>query len=121
MEIALSTMEAEYIALPQSMRDFLPMKVKVREVLAQLKVVMTAVVTHSIAFEDNGALMSATTKKMTPRSKNIGIKYHYFREAVTDGAAKIKNVDSDTQKADIFTKGLGIVKIQGLGCLLDGW
>ena len=67
------------------------MKVKVGEVLAQLKVDTTDVVTHSTPFEDNnGALTLAMTKKMTPWSKHIGIKYHHFWEAVTDGTIKIK-------------------------------
>ena len=50
------------------------MKVNAEEVLAQLRVVMTDVVTHSTAFEDNnGALKLAMTKKMTPRLYHIGI------------------------------------------------
>ena len=115
-------MEDEYIALLQSMIDLLPMKVKVGEVLTQVKVDMTDVVTHSTTFEDNsGALMPATTKKTTARSKHISINYHHFREAIADGTVKIKRVNSDMQKADIFTKGLGIVKFQGLRRLLVGW
>ena len=34
---------------------------------------------------------------------------------------RLNKVDSDMQKADIFTKGLGIVKFQGLRHLLVGW
>jgi hypothetical protein len=121
-EIALSTMEAEYIALLQSMGDLLPMKVKVEEVVTQLKIDMMNVVTHSTAFEDNnGALTLATTKKMMPRSKHIGIKYHHFRKAITDGLVKIEWIDSDKQRADIFMKGLGIIKFQEIWHLLSGW
>jgi hypothetical protein len=115
-------MEAEYIALSQSMRDLLPMKVKVEEVLMQLKIDMMTVVTHSTAFEDNnGALTLATMKKMTPRLKHIGIKYHHFRKAVTDGLVKIEQIDSDKQRASIFTKGLGVIKFQEIRHLLCGW
>jgi len=57
------------------------MKVKVGEVLAQLHLDMRDVVTHSTALEDNnGALIVAMSKKMMPRSKHIGIKYHHFRK-----------------------------------------
>ena len=47
MEIALSTMEAEYITLSHSMQDLLPMKVKVEEILAQLQLDMREDVMHS--------------------------------------------------------------------------
>ena len=121
-EIALSTMEAEYVALSQSMRDVLPMRIKVEQVLKQLNVDMTNVVVYSTAFEDNnGALILATTKKMTPRSKHIAIKYHHFKQAVYNGFVKIVKVNSEKQLADIFTKGLGTIKFQANRLLLCGW
>ena len=55
------------------------MMIEVEQVLQQLNVDMTNAVVHSTAFEDNnGALLLATMKKMTPRSKHIAIKYHHF-------------------------------------------
>ena len=83
---------------------------------------MRDVVTHSTAFEDkNGALIFATSKKMMPRSKHIGIKYHHFRKAVDDGIVKIKRVNSEKQRADIFTKGLSMLSFQEIYDLLMGW
>ena len=109
-EIALSTMEAEYVALSQSMRDLLPMMIKSEQVLQQLNVDMINVVVYSTAFEDNnGALILATMKKMTPCSKHIAIKYHHFKQAVFDGFVKILIVNSEQQLVDIFTKGLGSI------------
>ena len=69
MEIALSTTEAEYIALSQSMLDLLPMKVtKIEEVQSTLGIDMEQVMMHSTTFKDNnGALTFATAKKVTPR------------------------------------------------------
>ena len=58
---------------------------------------------------------------MTSRLKHIGIKYHHFRKAVVDGIVKIQRVDSEKQKADIFTKGLSTLKFQKIRRLLmDG-
>ena len=120
-EIALSTMEAEYIALSQSMRDVIPTKSLIKEVLSHLGVSLEGVCTHSTIFEDNnGALTLANAPKMTPRSKHIGIKYHFFREHVKKKTVKIVYVCSDLQKADFFTKGLPVPKFQIMRKLLMG-
>ena len=56
-EIALSTTEAEYIALTQSMRDLIPLRGILAEISDILKVKVDKPVTHSSVFEDNnGAL-----------------------------------------------------------------
>jgi cysteine sulfinate desulfinase/cysteine desulfurase-like protein len=104
------------------MRDLLPMMIKVEQVLQQLNADMTNVMVHSTAFEDNnGALILAMMKKMTPRSKHIAIKYHHFKQAVFNGFVKILKVNSEQQLADIFTKGLGSIKFQANRLLLCGW
>jgi hypothetical protein len=43
---------------------------------------------------------------MTPRSKHIAIKYHWFKEHLIPGEIEAFRIDSSAQKADIFTKGL---------------
>ena len=38
---------------------------------------------HSQVFEDNnGALILSETPMMTPRTKNIAVKYHWFRDNI---------------------------------------
>ena len=122
-QVALSTMEAEYIALSTSMRSLIPLKTLVGEVAASLMEDSTFLTnTFSSVFEDNnGALILATTPRMTPRSKHIAVPYHFFREHVTNGTVQIFKVESDQNKADIFTKGLERVKFQSLRTLLMGW
>ena len=74
-EIALSTLEAEYIALSTAMRDLVPMRRLLKEVGEKCKLdfVKNAMV-HSTIFEDNnGALGLATAPKLTPRTKHIGV------------------------------------------------
>ncbi|MGH7954943.1 MAG: Ty1/Copia family ribonuclease HI, partial [Gloeomargaritales cyanobacterium] len=121
-EIALSTTEAEYIALSQSMRDILPMKRIIVEVLTSYGISLERATTHSTVFEgNNGALSLAHTPGMTPRTKHIGVKYHFFREHVRRGTVKVKKIESDNQKADIFTKGLGRIKFEDIRLKLVGW
>jgi hypothetical protein len=123
-EIALSTTEAEYIALSQAMRDLLPMRTLLQEVGTALKLQFaTPAIVHSTVFEDNnGALSLATSPRITPRTKHIAVKYHHFRDSVgKDKQIDIVKIDTSIQKADIFTKGLPAEKFQGLRKLLMGW
>jgi hypothetical protein len=90
-EIALSTTEAEYIALSQAMREVLPIK-WLMEVAKQQRIpVMNATPrVHCKVFEDNaGAIEIANVPKMRPRTKHLNIKYHHFREEVRELSASI--------------------------------
>jgi len=107
--VALSTTEAEYIALSQSMRDLLPM----RELLSDIQQYMQLESKHlirikSTIFEDNnGFITVANAPKMTPRTKHIAEKYHFFKDHMRqDKGMVIKKVESELQLADIFTKSL---------------
>jgi len=103
-ETALSTMEAEYIALSQAMRELIPIREVVLEmqrlVFGGQKVLECR--THSKIFEfastnknethklpvstlykdNNACLKFATALKMSPRTKHIAVRYHFFREKV---------------------------------------
>ena len=123
-EVALSTTEAEYIALSQAMRELLPMRQLLEEMgtTLELDFIKPAMV-HLTVFEDNnGALTMATSPKIMPRTKHIAVKYHFFRSHVGDSKEiQVAKIDTDIQKADIFTKGLGAEKFRGLRKLLMGW
>ena len=58
-------------------------------------------------FKDSkAALILATTPCMTPCSKHIAIKYHFFKEHMHLGHIHIHKVSSDEQIADCMAKGL---------------
>ena len=122
-QVALSTMEAEYIALSTSLRSLLPLKELVREVASSLMSDPSFITTtYSSVFEDNnGALTLATVPRMTPRSKHIAVPYHFFREHVANGSLQILKIASENNKGDIFTKGLDRNKFHTLRFLLMGW
>jgi hypothetical protein len=83
-EIASSTMESEYIALSQSVKDLIPLRRLLKLICETvLETDRYNVNMHSSIFEDNnGALQLARAPRMTPRTKHYGIKYHFFREYV---------------------------------------
>ena len=124
-EIALDTTEAEWIALCQAFCELIPMCHFLEEMLKSLNLKeLSSVSIKSQIFEDNnGAISTAKLPKMTPRTKHIGVKYHF----VKDFFARRKHpghpyvlvkIDTTEQKADIFTKGLGEVTFLTLRKLL---
>ena len=123
-EVALSTLEAEYIACSQAMRELLPMRGLLHEIVTKMKLTASEEVKiHSTVFEDNnGALILASAPKLTPRTKHIAVKYHFFRSHIgEDKGVQIKKIDTTEQKADIFTKGLQAETFTTIRKLLMGW
>jgi hypothetical protein len=116
-------MEAEYIALSQSVKDLIPLRRLLKLICETvLKTSRYNATMHSSIFEDNnGALQLARAPRMTPRTKHYGIKYHFFREYVANGDLKLFKVESASQKADIFTKGLVQAIFEVIRKLLMGW
>ena len=107
-QVALSTTEAEYIAMSQSLRDVIPIMELLRE-MRELghPVICTEPVVYCKVFEDNsGALELARLPKLRPRTKHINVCYHHFREHVRLGLIKIYHVATDDQTADVLTKPL---------------
>ena len=94
------------------------------EVREFLKLPGTPSTTLSRVFEDNeGAriLASSEMPKMTPRSKHIAVKYHWFRSKLNFLNIKILKIDTVIQLADIFTKGLMKAEFVRKRKLLCGW
>ena len=133
-------MEAEYVALSQSMRDL----ILIREILKEIMSVVCdrpsniTFHTHSKAFaevarapstiapstvyEDNAACLKfVQTGQLSPRTKHIGIPYHWFRSKVVSLDIAIVAVSTHGQLADTFTKGLCVTKFQAARRLLMGW
>jgi hypothetical protein len=120
-QIVLSTMEAEYIALSQSMREL----ISVREILREIqrfamsgksrkltlrthsKAFVLDQIPKSIVYEDNeSCLKFATMSKMSPRTKHIAIPYHFFCTQVSELEIAAIGVSTTNQLVDQFTKGL---------------
>ena len=84
-EIALSTLHSEYVALSYSVRSLLPLKSLIKEVIDNLGIDSQNLkfVSSSTVYEDNnGAIVVATSPGITPSSKHIAVKYHWFRQHV---------------------------------------
>ena len=127
-EISLSTTEAEYIAASTAMRSFLPLKRMVNCLLENFDIDVPEENKISMVWEDNNGvikMIEAEYPNMTPRSKHIAIKYHWFREHLgtqDDGATiRMTRVDTTHQLADIFTKGIQGEDFKSKRERLIGW
>lgn len=123
-EIALSTMEAEYIALSSGMRELVGNRKLLSEITAKCKIKREETSMVSRVYEDNdAALKHAVTPlpKLSPRTKHIACKYHWFKKKVELGVIEILPISTKGQKADIFTKGLGTNEFQEKRKLIMGW
>jgi hypothetical protein len=85
--VSCSTLKAEYIALSTAMRDLVPLRRFLNEIGEKLNLdFATPALTHSTVFEDNnGALGLATAPKLTPRTKHITVRYHWFKSKIGPG------------------------------------
>jgi hypothetical protein len=126
-EIALSTMEAEYVAISTACRDLFPVVDMIKELSAAVGLGNDfSSKIHVKIHEDNvGALTlgKLEPRRMTPRSKHYAIKYHWFRKHVADPSKRITlvKIDTKSQLGDIFTKGLTKDTFERLRFLLMGW
>jgi hypothetical protein len=124
-ETALSTMEAEIIALAHCCRELFP----VVDIVTELGKVVglptdDLVSMHVSIHEDNaGALVLAETipPEFTPRSKYYAIKTVWFREEIQKRKVKLLKIDTLEQLGDIFTKGLARATFEYLRRKMMGW
>ena len=98
--IALSTAEAEYVALSLAAQE----TVWLRRLMEELNQDVT---NPTIIFDDS---QSATALAKNPqfhrKTKHIDIRYHFIRDQVEKGFVTIKYCASADMLADILTKGL---------------
>ena len=128
--IALSTTEAEYLALSTAMREVIFLMHLMDEMGSfgvQLLQTDKPVIKVNV-YEDNvGAIELAKLPKLRPRTKHIGIQFHHFRSWTTKGIngeeprVSVQHISTQQQQADIFTKPLARQQFQNLRLLLCGW
>ena len=106
-EIALSTTEAEYIALSQSLREIIPLMGLLKEIKEYFYLNDNIPEIKCSVFEDNNSCIAlAKAPRMNPRTKYIALKYHHFRTYVSTKLVSIHYIATADQPADIFTKAL---------------
>ena len=109
-EIALSTIEAEYIALSQAMKEllhFVSLMKNIKFVINLQEDTLVVLCSHfknpATVNEDNqGAITLAVAPQIWPHTKHTAIKFHHYRIFVADGNIEIKNIDTKEHIEDIL-------------------
>ena len=114
--IALSTAEAEYVALSAAAQE----AVWLQQLTSDL---LNRSIQEKIIFEDNqSAICVAKNQQTHGRTKHIDIKYHFIRELVETDRIKLAYWPSADMVADILTKGLPaqqLKKLHGMAGIMD--
>ena len=85
IEIDISTIHSGYVTLSHSVRVLLHLNSLIKEVIENLVIKNKKLkfVSSSTIYEDNnGAVVVATSPRMTPTSNHIAVKYHWFRQHI---------------------------------------
>ena len=99
--VALSTAEAEYVALASATQEAMWMRRLSAELSGKPPVGATMI------FEDNQYAISMTKNpQFHGRSKHISIKYHFVRDQVTEETIKVEYCPTTEMIADMLTKAL---------------
>ena len=103
--VALSTAEAEYMALASTAQE----AVWMRELTSNQPSEPTLI------FKDNqSAICMAKNPQFHRRSKHINIKFHFVREQVGTNKICLEYCPTEDMLADILTKGVSCVKFERL-------
>lgn len=98
--VALSTTEAEYMALAESAKE----SVYLRRFLYEIGLEDAANV--SLFCDNNSAIKLAENPTFHARSKHIDIRHHFVRELLKRKELMLRHIPTDKQVADMLTKGL---------------
>ena len=98
--VALSTVEAEYVAMSRCSQQMVWMQTWLDEVEIEHNI------PGIIRGDSHGAIALGRNTKDHGKVKHIDIRHHYLRELIKSGAISFKQVPSADNVADLFTKPL---------------
>lgn len=99
--VALSSTEAEYIAVSWSIREAIWLQNFVQEL--DKKVAKSI----KIWVDNQSAIKLSETDGYNKRTKHIDVRYHHLREKIEDGTIQLEYVPTEENAADILTKAVG--------------
>jgi hypothetical protein len=100
--VALSTTEAEYMALTEVTKEV----EWVRTFLKELKYEHGVDEPTTVSTDNQGAKALANNPVSHSRTKHIAIRHHFIREKVADNTVWIQHVPTEMMTADSLTKAL---------------
>lgn len=109
--VALSTTEAEYMALAEATKEALWLKGITSEFGYEQKSV-------EVFCDSQSALCLARNSVFHERMKHIDVRLHFIRDVVADGSVVVTKIGTLENPADILTKSVPVSKFEeGRSCL----
>ncbi len=99
--VALSSTEAEYIALTAATKKAMWLRALLKDLGQEQKGPTTI-------YEDNKSAITLANNPINhQRTKHIDVQFHFIREKIKSKEINIKHTSTGEQLADSMTKGLG--------------
>ena len=117
-------LEAEYISLSQGIRELVSARRLLFELENRMDYDLQEISHVSKVWEDNIGTENIANSKgtlITPRTKHIGIKYHWLKSMMKPKEIEILRINTKDQRADIFTKGLTRYSFEQVRRQVMGW
>lgn len=97
--VALSSTEAEYMALSEACKEAIYLRNLIRELVDVDKCV-------SICSDNQSAIKLSANPVFHKRSKHIDVRHHFVREAVNEKQIEVKYLSTHDMPSDVLTKAL---------------
>jgi hypothetical protein len=101
--VALSSTEAEYMAISDCSRQ----AVWIKTLFTELGIKLNAVPIYG---DNQGSIFIGSNPVQESRSKHIDIRYHFIRECVDNRQVELMFIPGEENPADMLTKNLARVK-----------
>ena len=96
--VALSTCEAEYVSLSETIKELLWMSMALRELGVQQDRPMV------VHIDNQAAKRLAENSVNHERSKHIDTRYHFIRQVIQSGKVQLHYIDTKKNVSDLLTK-----------------
>ncbi|KAM1471212.1 hypothetical protein ACFXTN_038164 [Malus domestica] len=111
--VSLSTTEVEYRAAAMAAQE--------NAWLVQLMSDLHQPVDYPVPLycDNQSAIRLAKNPVFHARTKHVEVHYHFIREKVLQKEIEMRQINTDEQVADLFTKGLSTSKFEKFRCQLS--
>ncbi|KAI3780212.1 hypothetical protein L2E82_10183 [Cichorium intybus] len=103
--VALSSTEAEYMAITEAVKEDIWLKGLFREFDGRIKVT-------TVFCDNQSAIFLSKDQMFHDRTKHTDIRYHFVRDIIEKGDCVIEKIDTNYNPADVLTKSLPISKFK---------